>query len=87
MITPYLALMLGLLLVAFCLACLGLLMQKPGTVRPTRPLPYPEHPPEYAEYAKGRTEMAREGRHHRDDLEGSTVNLAPRMEKIYGDPR
>lgn len=80
--TPYLALLLGLLLLSACLAGLGLLMQKPGEARPRRPLPMPVHPPSWV---AGVAPMVKEGKHHHDDLHGSTVNLEPYRPRPYRD--
>lgn len=72
-------------------AGLCILAAVPGHDRARRPLPFPPAPrTSYQDpfpTVSGRSEMAKEGRHHHDDLHGNTVNLAHRRPAIYRDPR
>lgn len=64
----------------------------PAQERERRPLPFPPATTR-ATYTdpfpttSARAEMTKEGRHHADDLNGETVNLAQRRPQIYRDPR
>lgn len=73
-------------LVLCILAAVGL---RAGNSLPRRPLPLPPRAPEWAAdvIGAGRAKIAHEGKHHADDLDGHTVDISPRMGRIYRDPR
>ena len=72
------------------LAVLAWVGQKPGAPLPQRPLPYPRHPRDlHPRGVSPATPEIRQGRHHADDLGGSTINLGDRLPQTYlpRDPR
>ena len=71
--------------------CILAAMASRSTPPPRRPVRLPDHKPEWARTdpfptVTGAIPMAKEGRHHVDDLGGPTVVIRPRRPAIYRNP-